>query len=176
MSFVENITWKQQKWWRSMKIDSRGRRGGLTPFILLPRTLLLTAPPLLAPRCAAKLVRIHRESSLRRPAPSSLVVLGGAVRRDEREGEERGKLEPRSFLSLKPIWFLWETIDIWFILIILKNLNWPIKIGDRSRGVQPNKQLLKVRRLQRTRHSLRSTSAWLGLFRKLPLIKVILHW
>ena len=25
VSFMENITWKQQKWWRSMRIDSRER-------------------------------------------------------------------------------------------------------------------------------------------------------
>ena len=69
-----------------MRIDSRGRRRGLTPFILLPRTLLLPATPLLAPRCATKLSRRSRESSLRRPAPSSLVVPGGG--REERRARK----------------------------------------------------------------------------------------
>ena len=70
-----------------MRIDSREGEGGLTPFILLPCSLLLTAPPLLAPRCAAKLSRLRRESSQRRPAPSSLVVPGGG--REERRAGRR---------------------------------------------------------------------------------------
>ena len=63
------------------------RRRGLTPFILLPRTLHLPAPPLLAPRCAAKARRLRRRASLRRPAPWSLVVSGGGreVRRARKE-------------------------------------------------------------------------------------------
>ena len=50
---------------------------------------LLTShgPPLLAPRCAAKLSRLRRESSIRRPAPSSLVVAG--VDRSERRAGRR---------------------------------------------------------------------------------------
>ena len=71
--------------------------GGLTPFILLPRTLLLPAPPLLAPRCAAKLygcaAKVLYAAQLPRRSSSRVC----AVMRDEREGEERGKLEPRSF-------------------------------------------------------------------------------
>ena len=43
-------TTSSKKIWRSMRIDSRERRRGLTPFILLPRSLLLTAPPILPPR------------------------------------------------------------------------------------------------------------------------------
>ena len=74
--------------WRSMRIDSREGDGGLTPFILLHRTLLLTAPPLLAPRCAAKLSRLRHKSSIRRPAPSSLVVAGGG-REERRAGRRR---------------------------------------------------------------------------------------
>ena len=74
--------------WRSMRIDSRERRRGLTPFILLPRSLLLTAPPLLAPRWGAKLFRLRRKSSIRPSAPSSLVVLGGG-REERRAGRRR---------------------------------------------------------------------------------------
>ena len=65
-----------------------GRRSSLTPFLLLPSSLLLTAPPLLAPRCAAKLSRLRRETSIRRPAPSSLVVPGGG-REERRAGRRR---------------------------------------------------------------------------------------
>ena len=74
-----------------------GRRSSLTPFILLPSSLLLTAPPLplrgvrLNFRgCAAKVLyaaQLPRRSSSR----------VGAVRRDEREGEERGKSEHSLF-------------------------------------------------------------------------------
>ena len=79
-----------KKKWRSMRIDPRERRRGLTPFILLPRPLHLTAPPLLAPRWGAKLFRLRRKSSIRPSAPSSLVVQGGAERWDGRGRRRTG--------------------------------------------------------------------------------------
>ena len=74
------------------------RRRGLTPFILLPRTLHLPAPPLLAPRCAAKLWRLRRQSSIRRPAPLSLVVSGGVC-------EVRRAMKEKNGASLSPVLF-----------------------------------------------------------------------
>ena len=80
-----NITKKR---WSAMRIDSGEGRSSLTPFILLPSSLLLTAPPLLAPRWVAKLFRLRRKSSLRPSAPSSLVALGGG-REERRAGRRR---------------------------------------------------------------------------------------
>ena len=87
-NFTKESTIKQTK---EMEVNEdrlhRERRRGLTPLILLPRTLHLPAPPLLAPRCAAKARRLRRRASLRRPAPWSLVVAGGGreVRRARKE-------------------------------------------------------------------------------------------
>ena len=80
-----------------MRIDSRERRRGTNP-VYSPS--LLTSPHGPTPRrsevrlkfrgCAAKVLyaaQLPRRSSSR----------VGAVQRDEREGEERGKSEPRSF-------------------------------------------------------------------------------
>ena len=104
-------TWKRWVLWKTSHKNNKNDggpwglthgegEGGLTPFILLPRTLLLTAPPLLAPRCAAKLSRLRRESSLRRPAPSSLVVPGGG--REERRAGRRRTGQVRAPLFFKP--------------------------------------------------------------------------
>ena len=86
-----------------MRTYSRGRRRGINTVYSPSRSLLLPAPPLLAPRCAAKLSRLRRESSLRRPAPSSLVVQGGG--REERRAmkEKNGAREstfPSTVISL----------------------------------------------------------------------------
>ena len=70
-----------------MRIDSWERRRGTNPVFFPSRALLLTAPPLLAPRCADKLSRLRRLSSLLSPASSSLVVPGGG--RDERRTGRR---------------------------------------------------------------------------------------
>ena len=83
------------------------RRRGLTPFILLPRSLLLTAPPLLAPRWGAKLFRLRRKSPMRPSAPSSLVVLGGG--REERRARKEKNGASRSPFSIlrhiiSPLW------------------------------------------------------------------------
>ena len=95
--FLTKQTGKTIYKWGTMRIDSQGRRRGLTPFILLPLTLLLTAPPIIAPRCAAKLSRLRRESSIRRPAPSSLVVPGGG--REERRAGRRRTGQERAFFK-----------------------------------------------------------------------------
>ena len=129
----------------SIKVDggprgsTHGRgEGGLTPFILLPCSLHISAPPLLAPRCAAKLSRVRRESSIRRPAPSSFIVPGGG-REERRTGRRRtGQVGALSLFksvfsiliglslhkSLKTI-IVGEKTTIFLILfIILKIANW----------------------------------------------------
>ena len=84
----------------AMRIDSRERRRGTHPVYSPSCSLLLTAPPLLAPRCAAYLLRLRRESSLRRPAPSSLVVPGGG--RSERRAGRRRTGHVRAPFFFKP--------------------------------------------------------------------------
>ena len=81
-----------------MRIDSRGRRRGLTPFILLPahfsrhRPSSLRGVRLNVRGCAAKVLyaaQLPRRSSSR----------VGAVRRDEREGEEGASRSPFHFFN-----------------------------------------------------------------------------
>ena len=64
-----------------------GRRRGTNPVYSSSLLNSPHGPPLLAPRCAAKLLRLRRDSSIRRTAPSSLVVPGGVrdVRRAKKE-------------------------------------------------------------------------------------------
>ena len=83
-----------------MRIDSREGEGGLTPFIILPCSLLLTATPLLAPRCAAKLSRLRANvlHAAQLPRRSSSWV--GAVRRDERGRRRTGQVRAHSISSI----------------------------------------------------------------------------
>ena len=59
-----------------MRIDSRGRRRGLTQFILLPQLTSPHGPTPPRSEVRAKLFRLRRKSSIRPSAPSSLVALG----------------------------------------------------------------------------------------------------
>ena len=84
-------TSSKKKIWRSMRIDSRERRRGLTPFILLPAHFSSRPHPsslrgegLNFFGFAEKV--LYAPQLPRRSSPGV-----GAVRRDEREGEERGK-------------------------------------------------------------------------------------
>ena len=83
-----------------------GRRRGTNPVYSPSCSLLLPAPPLLAPRCAAKLSRLRRESSIRRPAPSSLVVPGGGCE-ERRAGRRRtGQVGALSISFIQTIIFV----------------------------------------------------------------------
>ena len=77
----------------SMRIDSRGEEKGTNPIYSPSCSLHLPAPPLLEPRYAAKLWRLRLQSSIRRPAPWSLVVSGGGgeVKRAMKEKNEAGE-------------------------------------------------------------------------------------
>ena len=90
-----------------MRIDSRGEEKGTNPIYSPSCSLHLPAPPLLAPRCAAKLWRLRRQSSIRRPAPWSLVVAGGGreVRRarKEKNGASKSPLLFKHSTSIKNI-------------------------------------------------------------------------
>ena len=122
---------KEIKWWRSMRIDSRGRRG-TNPVYSPSRTLHHSAPPLLAPRCAAKLSRLRRESSLRRPAPSSLVVAGGG--RDEKwAGRRTGQVRALFHFNDTSFQVLWLSHDF----SLPKDLQRPKKIINYTGSLDP---------------------------------------
>ena len=123
-------------WWRSMRTDSWGRRRGTNPVYSPSCSLHHSAPPLLAPRCAAKLSRLRRGSSIRRPAPSSLVVPGGG-REERRLGRRRtGQVEalsipttrhftPLGLHALALNWVLLKPYRRWYF-----SLFWKWKIGQ----------------------------------------------
>ena len=97
MSLMENITWKQQKMMEVHEDWLTGKEKGTNPFYS-PSLHTSHGPPLLAPRCAAKLSRLRRESSLRRPAPSSLVVpCGGRSERRARKEKNGASKSPVPF-------------------------------------------------------------------------------
>ena len=131
-----------------MRIDSREGRSSLTPFILLPSHFSSRPHPsslrgewLNFFACGEKDLYAPRL-----PRRSSSWV--GAVRRDEREGEERGKSEHFLFYtrfspfclvshftkSFGMVWFLNETIKNIELFIILKIENWPIIYDPEWRG------------------------------------------
>ena len=76
-----------------MRIDSREMRRGLTPFILLPRSLLLTAHPSSLRGEGLNYFGFAEKVLYAPQLPRRSLPGVGAVRRDEREGEERGKSE-----------------------------------------------------------------------------------
>ena len=101
----EWVLWKTsheniKKWWRSMRTESREGRSSLTPFILLPAHFSYRPHPsslrgegLNFFACSEKVLyapQLPRRSSSR----------VGAVLRDEREGEERGKSERFLFYNV----------------------------------------------------------------------------
>ena len=124
-----------------MRIDSREGRSSRTPFILLPAHFSSRPHPsslrgewLNFFACGEKV--LYAPQLPRRSSPWV-----GAVRRDEREGEERGKSEHFLFhnvflpfclvspttKSFKMVWFSNEAIKNIELFIILKIENWPIK-------------------------------------------------
>ena len=141
-----------KRWWSAMRTESREGRSSRTPFILLPSSLLLTAPPLLAPRWVAKLFRLWRKVLYAPQLPRRSSSRVGAVLRDEREGEERGKSEHFLFyIHVSPLclvspttksfrmeWFSNETIKNIVLFIILKIENWPIKRCPEQGGANRN--------------------------------------
>ena len=89
-----------------MRIDSRERRSSLTPFILLPAHFSSRPHPSSLRGEGLNFFGFAEKVLYAPQLPRRSSSRVGAVRRDEREGEERGKSEPFSFSKTQHFTFV----------------------------------------------------------------------